>query len=69
MCAMDIGVLGYRWVNRTDPMPFPDFKTAHVCRNFEEIREWAERNQVPEDMSDDFMELPGADVEVLDDIP
>lgn len=69
MCTVDIGVLGSIWFNRTDPQPFPDFNTKHVCRNFDEIREWAEQNQIREDVPEDYMELPGEDVRVWDAIP
>jgi len=55
MCSVDIGVFGSVWVNRTDPHPFTDFKTKHVCRNFEDVREWAEKNQMyDENLPDDF---------------
>ncbi|KAK0620542.1 hypothetical protein B0T14DRAFT_586967 [Immersiella caudata] len=54
MCDVDIGVFGSVWVNRTDPRPFVDFNTRHVCRDFEAVRAWAERHQV-----DDGDGLPG----------
>ncbi|KAL4758356.1 oxidase ustYa family protein [Aspergillus foveolatus] len=47
MCTIDVGVLGQVWVHPNHPSPFVDFNTEHVCRNFEDIREWAERNQLP----------------------
>jgi hypothetical protein len=60
MCTMDIGVFGSVWVNATSPHPFVDFNTKHVCRNFEAIRSWAERNQIPEDGPEDYLEIPVA---------
>jgi hypothetical protein len=60
MCTMDIGVFGSVWVNATSPNTFVDFNTKHVCRNFEAIRSWAERNQIPEDAPEDYLEIPVA---------
>jgi hypothetical protein len=45
MCIVDTDVFGAVWVNLTSPRPFVDFNTQHVCKNFEAIRDWAERNQ------------------------
>jgi hypothetical protein len=47
MCTIDVGVLGQVWIHPDHPSPFVDFNTEHVCRNFEDIREWAERSQLP----------------------
>ncbi|KAL4734936.1 hypothetical protein BDV11DRAFT_212378 [Aspergillus similis] len=47
MCTIDVGVLGQVWIHPDHPSPFVDFNTEHVCRNFEDIRAWAERNQLP----------------------
>ncbi|KAL6231590.1 hypothetical protein BDW75DRAFT_233492 [Aspergillus navahoensis] len=47
MCTIDVGVLGQVWIHPENPSPFVDFNTEHVCRNFEDIRAWAERNQLP----------------------
>ncbi len=70
MCSTDIGVFGSNWVqNGTHLRPFVDFNTKHVCRNFDPIRAWAEERQIPEEVSDDFMEEPGEDVSILDDFP
>ncbi|MCJ1355541.1 MAG: hypothetical protein MMC33_005533 [Icmadophila ericetorum] len=62
MCTVDTGVFGAVWVNRSDPQQFVDFNTKHVCKNFDAIRAWAERNQMPEHLPDDFWEMPGEDV-------
>ncbi|KAK3936120.1 hypothetical protein QBC46DRAFT_420336 [Diplogelasinospora grovesii] len=72
MCTVDIGALGSVWINSTDgPYPFPDFRTNHICRNYEEIRAWAEMSQIPpdEELPEDFMEVPGPGVEILHGIP
>ena len=70
MCTMDTGVFGSVWVgNHTDPHLFVDFNTKHVCRNFEAIRAWAERNQIPEELERDYWELPGPDVRVWEKAP
>jgi hypothetical protein len=69
MCTVDIGVFGSVWVNKTSPHPFVDFNTKHVCRNFGQVREWAENNQMDEYVPVDFWELPGEDVHVWDVAP
>ncbi|PON22126.1 hypothetical protein TGAM01_v209000 [Trichoderma gamsii] len=47
MCNVDTGVLGQVWINPEEPTAFPDFRTKHTCKNYEDIREWAERLQAP----------------------
>ena len=69
MCTVDTGVFGSVWVNRTDPHTFVDFNTKHVCKNFDVIRRWAERNQMPKDLPMNFWEMPGDDVYVWDKAP
>lgn len=46
MCNVDTGVLGQVWVDPKQPTAFPDFRTKHVCKNYDEIRNWAEHLQV-----------------------
>lgn len=46
MCNVDTGVLGQVWYDQEDPTAFPDFNTKHTCKNYEDIRIWAEKNQV-----------------------
>lgn len=46
MCNADTGVLGQVWVDAEEPMAFPDFNTRHVCKNYNDIREWAGKLQV-----------------------
>ncbi|GCB21438.1 naringenin,2-oxoglutarate 3-dioxygenase [Aspergillus awamori] len=58
MCTVDVGVLGQVWVHPDHPEPFVDFNTEHKCRNFEEIRDWAQRNQLPETVPNDFLQPP-----------
>ncbi|RMZ74940.1 hypothetical protein DV737_g5605, partial [Chaetothyriales sp. CBS 132003] len=65
MCTVDVGVLGQVWWNRTGPEAYVDFNTKHTCRNFEAIRGWAEKHQLPEDVPDDFLEPPKAGDTVL----
>ena len=47
MCHADVGVLTNHYIMQRD-MPWPDFNTFHVCRDFEAIDNWAVHNQVPE---------------------
>lgn len=46
MCNTDTGVLGQVWYNKGAPVAFPDFKTEHKCKNYDAVREWAEKHQV-----------------------
>ncbi|KAM5343145.1 hypothetical protein ACJ41O_014111 [Fusarium nematophilum] len=60
MCNVDTGVLGQVWVNPEDPIAFPDFNTRHVCKNYEDVREWAEKLQAPpaDEIPGDYLMLP-----------
>jgi hypothetical protein len=69
MCTVDTDVFGSVWVNRTNPSPFVDFNTKHVCKNFDAVRDWAERHQIPKDLPQDFWEMPGEDIKVWDVAP
>lgn len=70
MCTVDIGVLGQVWWNKEVPTAFPDFNTQHTCRNFEDVREWAEKHQAPkvEDLPPDYL-LPPKSEDVLETMP
>jgi Mycotoxin biosynthesis protein UstYa len=46
MCNADTGVLGQVWYDPASPKAFPDFHTRHKCKNYDEIRKWAEALQV-----------------------
>jgi hypothetical protein len=46
MCNVDTGVLGQRWVDEEEPFGFPDFQTTHKCKNYDDVRNWAEKLQV-----------------------
>ncbi|KAE8356226.1 hypothetical protein BDV28DRAFT_127613 [Aspergillus coremiiformis] len=69
MCTVDIGVLGQVWVHPDAPEPFVDFNTKHKCRNFHAIRQWAERNQLPETVPRDFLQPPKIEDRVYEEIP
>jgi hypothetical protein len=62
MCTVDVGVLGQVWYQPEGkgPEAFVDFNTVHTCRNFDAIRDWAEKHQLPDvkDIPPDFLELP-----------
>ncbi|KAL5420268.1 hypothetical protein PMIN03_000095 [Paraphaeosphaeria minitans] len=70
MCVPDIGVLGQVWYkldSMSQPMPFVDFNTEHRCRDFEGMRAWAERHQLPDERDVDLEQLyrmpePGAKI-------
>ena len=69
MCSVDVGVLGQVWVHPDHPEPFVDFNTEHKCRNFDEIRAWAQQNQLPETVPSDFLQPPKIGDRVYEAIP
>lgn len=46
MCNVDTGVLGQVWTDPENPTAFPDFNTKHKCKNYDEVRKYAEKLQV-----------------------
>jgi hypothetical protein len=58
MCTVDVGVLGQVWWDPEEPKAFVDFNTKHVCRNFEDVRKWAEARQLPEKAPSDYLQPP-----------
>ncbi|KAG9669234.1 hypothetical protein KCU99_g7487, partial [Aureobasidium melanogenum] len=64
MCTAETGVFGQWWVK--DIGPFVDFNTKHKCKNFEDIRVWAEKKQVRDGERE--VEFRDGDM-VLDSIP
>lgn len=58
MCTVDVGMLGQVWWNPPAPKAFVDFNTKHTCRNFEDVRTWAEARQLPENPPPDFLQPP-----------
>ncbi|KAH0165131.1 hypothetical protein KCU67_g4852, partial [Aureobasidium melanogenum] len=64
MCTADTGVFGQWWVKHIGP--FVDFNTKHKCKNFEDIRVWAEMHQMTE--GEVRVEFRDGDT-VLDSIP
>ncbi|KAF2670220.1 hypothetical protein BT63DRAFT_424170 [Microthyrium microscopicum] len=61
MCTADTGVLGQVWWNTEKPTPFVDFNTEHRCKNFDVLRQWAEKHQLPEadgHLPKDYLEPP-----------
>lgn len=69
MCTVDIGVLGQVWYNPSAPSAFVDFNTKHKCRNFEDVRKWAEARQLPKDAPPDFLQPPQEGDRIFDGIP
>ncbi|KAI5456529.1 hypothetical protein BGZ63DRAFT_395695 [Mariannaea sp. PMI_226] len=47
MCNVDTGVLGQVWADPDEPTAFPDFNTRHMCKNYDDVRKWAEKLQAP----------------------
>ncbi|KAJ5158906.1 uncharacterized protein N7500_008557 [Penicillium coprophilum] len=58
MCTVDSGVLGQVWIYPENPEPYVDFNTKHRCKNFDAVRRWAEKNQLPQDPPADFLQPP-----------
>ncbi|KAM0320152.1 hypothetical protein ACHAPQ_010086 [Fusarium lateritium] len=63
MCNVDTAVLGQVWHDKKEPSAFPDFNTKHICKNYDDVREWAKRLQAPpaETMPGDFLGIPKPD--------
>ena len=72
MCTVDVGVFGQVWYRPSPDAPpaaFVDFNTNHKCRNYEDVRRWAEVRQLPKDVPDDFLQPPAEGVRILDGVP
>ena len=65
MCSASINVLGNFWVEGFGT--FPDFNTMHKCKNYDDVRQWAEDNQFWPVSGDGFERRPG-DI-ILPEIP
>jgi len=69
MCNVDIGVLGQVWWNKNQPTAYPDFNTQHKCRNFKDVRKWAEAHQAPKVVPPDFLIPPRSLDDVYETMP
>ncbi|CAG8067396.1 unnamed protein product [Penicillium salamii] len=69
MCTVDTGVLGQIWIYPESPEPYVDFNTVHRCKNFEDVRGWAEKSQLPVDPPSDFLEPPVEGDRIYDEMP
>ena len=71
MCTVDIGVMGQVWFEpaRGQIEAYVDFNTQHICRNFEDVRQWAEDRQMPDAVPEDFLEPPKEGDRVYHQIP
>ena len=69
MCTVDTGMLGQVWIYPDNPEPYVEFNTQHRCKNFDEIRGWAEANQLPEDPPVDFLEPPAPGDMICKEMP
>ncbi|KAK6383299.1 hypothetical protein LTR65_010284 [Meristemomyces frigidus] len=61
MCTVDIGVMGQVWFQPAMaefPEAYVDFNTRHMCRNFEDVRQWAQEHQISDGMPNDFLDPP-----------
>ncbi|KAK1251354.1 hypothetical protein MKX07_005909 [Trichoderma sp. CBMAI-0711] len=50
------------WVDTKEPTAFPVFSTKHVCKNYNDIRKWAELQQAPppDKLPKDYLAPPKA---------
>lgn len=69
MCTVDTGVLGQVWVYPDNPEPHLDFNTHHRCKNFDQIRRWAEVNQMPKDPPVDYIAPPAPGTAIYNEMP
>jgi hypothetical protein len=69
MCQPDTGLLGQVWWDKSAPKAFVDFNTAHKCKNFDAIKQWAEERQIPETVPMDFLKPPAEGDTIYDEIP
>ncbi|MCJ1332214.1 hypothetical protein MMC10_008906 [Thelotrema lepadinum] len=69
MCTVDVGMLGQVWWNKNSPQAYPDFNTQHKCRNFDDIRRWAEKHQAPDEVPPDYLLPPTSEEAVYPEIP
>ncbi|CAG7922007.1 unnamed protein product [Penicillium olsonii] len=69
MCTVDTGVLGQIWIYPDSPEPYVDFNTRHRCKNFEDVRGWAEKNQLPQDPPSDFLQPPVEGDRIYNEMP
>lgn len=60
MCNVDTGVLGQVWVHPDEPIAFPEFNTQHKCKNYDAVRQWAEKHQAPplDKLPPDYLAMP-----------
>ncbi|EMD93313.1 hypothetical protein COCC4DRAFT_70685 [Bipolaris maydis ATCC 48331] len=73
MCVTDVGVLGQVWYQPPGKplQAFVDFNTVHTCRNFDAIRDWAEKHQLPdvEKTPANFLALPKEGDRIYHEVP
>lgn len=72
MCTVDVGVFGqiwYRPLGEEGIASFVDFNTNHKCRNYDDVRRWAEVRQLPEDVPEDFLMPPGPGAVIHEGVP
>ncbi|KAH8683158.1 hypothetical protein BGZ60DRAFT_367591 [Tricladium varicosporioides] len=69
MCMPDTGVLGQVWWDPKAPKAFVDFNTEHKCKNYDAIRQWAEKRQIPEEVPQDFLQRPIEGGRIYEAIP
>lgn len=69
MCTPNTALLGQIWWDRTAPKAFVDFNTEHRCRNYDAIRDWAEKRQLPIKVPSDFLQPPKSKNDIYEELP
>lgn len=69
MCTVDTGVVGQVWIYPENPEPYLGLETQRKCKNFEDIRQWVEKNQLPKEPPWDFLVHPGPGDRIYKEMP
>ncbi|RKF60825.1 putative tat pathway signal sequence [Erysiphe neolycopersici] len=69
MCTPNVGLLGQIWWDRRAPKAFVDFNTQHKCQNYDAIRDWAEKRQLPIKVPNDFLQPPKSKNDIYEELP
>lgn len=69
MCNVDVGIFGQVWLYPDHPEPFVDFNTQHKCRNFDQLRQYVQKHQLPENVPQDFLQPPTEKDRIYPEVP
>lgn len=76
MCSPELSLIGEVWWDNSEPhgsnpKAFVDFSTKHLCRNYDDVRRWAEVRQMPDlkTLPKDYLVQPQAGDRIFHGIP